>query len=226
MKLTRMLHFEKIFPEYLTLKKEKCLLLAPHPDDETFGCSGLLLKHPENFQVICITDGKHGGRHDTEEEKNSMRRQEFLEVMESYKINNYSFLEIEDRKLIYNFDKFKKINIEEYDYIFIPGYYDQHKDHKAVTVLLQKLLSEKSHKLEVKIVFFEIWSPLPLVNRVVDITGVINRKKEIISLYSSQNRYVDFLEGIVGLNRYRGMLSNVGYAEGYCEMDLKTFLKL
>ena len=38
----------------------KILLLAPHPDDESIGCGGILIKHPNNFKVICLTDGRCG----------------------------------------------------------------------------------------------------------------------------------------------------------------------
>jgi len=226
LKVARFLHFTKITPEPLILNDEKCLLLSPHPDDETFGCGGLLLNYPANFHVVCITDGRCGGYLLTEEENKVVRKNEFLQAMDFYGINSYSFMDIEDRKLIYNYEKFSSLDISDYDLIFLPSYFDQHKDHKAMSVLLQKLLKHKKYKLSMKIVFYELWAPLPLINRYVDLCPIIEKKKEAIKIYASQQKYLDFFEGIIGLNRYRGMLTSVGFAEGYSLLDVKTFKKL
>ena len=226
LKATRFLHFIKVTPEPLNLSSENCLLLCPHPDDETFGCGGLILKSPQNFHVVCITDGRSGGYNLTEEENQAIRKKEFLQAMEFYGINSYNFLEIEDRRLIYNYEKFSSLEISNYDLIFLPNYFDQHKDHKAVTVLLQKILRNKNYKPSLKIVFYELWAPLPLINRILDITPIINKKKEAINIYKSQHKYLGFENGIIGLNQYRGMQVSVGYAEGYCLIDVETFKKL
>ncbi len=220
LKVARFLHFTKITPQPLVLDSEKCLFLAPHPDDETFGCAGLLIKYPENFHVVCITDGRHG-RCESE-----ARKDEFLSAMAFYGVDSYEFLDIEDRKLIYNYEKFSSIEIADYDYVFLPNYFDQHKDHKAVNVLLQKLLKQKNYKPGLKIIFYELWSPLPIINRILDITKIAGKKKEAINIYKSQHKYLGFLDGIIGLNQYRGMLASVGFAEGYCVVDVERFREL
>ena len=46
--------------EFKIEKDMKCLILAPHSDDETIGCGGLLLKYPEVFDVYCLTNGFRG----------------------------------------------------------------------------------------------------------------------------------------------------------------------
>lgn len=40
---------------------DKCLIIAPHADDESIGCGGILLKYPQNFEVVVLTDGGKGG---------------------------------------------------------------------------------------------------------------------------------------------------------------------
>ncbi|MCK5177515.1 MAG: PIG-L family deacetylase, partial [Candidatus Aenigmarchaeota archaeon] len=60
LKASRFLYFSKTNPEPFELKtNDKCLLLAPHPDDEAFGCGGVLIKYPDNFHVVCLTNGIH-----------------------------------------------------------------------------------------------------------------------------------------------------------------------
>ncbi|OGI21814.1 MAG: hypothetical protein A2255_00660 [Candidatus Melainabacteria bacterium RIFOXYA2_FULL_32_9] len=227
LKIARIFHFEKISWSLLNLEpRDKCLLLAPHPDDETVGCAGLLLKYPKNFDIVCITDGRCGSYDHTPDETIDIRKREFEEAMEKFGISSYSFLNIEDRKLINNYSIFKSLNINDYNYILLPNYFDQNKDHKAVTVLLQKLLLNKKYKSGLKIVFYEVWSALPLPNYFFDISDVIENKKELINLYQSQVKYVSFVDGIIGLNRYRGMQSNCHYSEAFSIIDVKTFMKL
>jgi N-acetylglucosamine malate deacetylase 1 len=226
LKAARIFHYEKVEIEYFSLKNEKCLLLAPHPDDETFACAGLLIQYPDNFDVVCLTDGRHYDADLSYDEKIEIRKKEFMSVMGAYGIKSFKFLDIEDRKLVYNWEKFSTLDISGYDYIFLPSYFDQNKDHKAVTTLLQKLMRTKKYRSPLKVAFYELWSALPVVNCVVDVSRLIAEKKELIAQYSSQNKHDNFMNGIVGLNAYRGMLSSVQYAEGYCLMDVGTFLKL
>jgi len=227
LKLVNFFHFEKINPEELIIQpEEKCLVLAPHFDDETFGCGGLLIRYPQNIHIICLTDGKFGTVQNDNEEIINIRKKEFTSVMEALEITSYEFLDIQDGKLIFNYEKFKQINISDYDYIFIPNYFENHKDHKAVTKLLQQLLKEKKYKKSLKIVYYEIWSAMTMPNYFIDVTKVIRKKRELIQLYCSQNKNLWFFKGIISLNAYRGMLVNRGWAEMYTVLDLKTFKKV
>lgn len=227
LKLARAFHYEKFFcKQFLPDKNTRCLLLCPHPDDETFGCGGLLLQYPENFDIICLTDGRFGGHNQPEEEIIKIRKEEFKQCMNKLNITSFRFLDIKDRKLIYNYPVFESIEFDNYDYIFIPNYFDQHKDHKAVTTLLQKSFLSKKYKKSVRIVFYEVWAALAFPNYYVDISKIIEQKKELINIYSSQTKYVDFLEGICSLNRYRGILVNTKYAECFSILDIDTFMKL
>jgi len=227
LKLARIFHFEKIAPVKLELNSnDKCLLLVPHPDDETMGCGGLLLKHSANFDIICLTDGGRGGYDQPKDNIAAIRKLEFEKVLDKLSISNYSMLEIEDCKLINNYPVFENIDIEKYDYIFIPNYFDQHKDHKAVTTLLQKLLKSKKHKSSLKIAFYEVWSPLTIPNFYFDISDVIEEKKSLIDIYQSQLKHVDFKNGIKSLNLYRGMQFNCKYAEVFSIINIHTFMKL
>jgi len=229
LKATRFLYFAKTNPEPLVLNKDdKCLLFAPHPDDETFGCGGLLIKYPDNFHIICLTDGIHGSidKNPDHEAIKQTRKKEFISAIEIAGVNSYEFIEIEDRNLIKNYDKFKNINLSGYNYIFIPYFMDNHKDHKATNVLLQKLLNDKGCHKNQKIAFYELWSALPQFNYYVDITPIKDKKKEMINCYKSQLKNLDYLEGLIGLNKYRGTCTSLGYAESYSVINIADFLKL
>jgi len=227
LKLINFFHFEKIDPEELIIQpNEKCLVLAPHFDDETFGCGGLLIRFPQNIHIICLTDGKFGTVENNNEELVNIRKKEFISVMEELGITSYEFLDIQDGKLIFNYEKFKQIDISDYDYIFIPNYFENHKDHKAVTKLLQQFLKEKKYKKSLKIAMYEIWSAMTMPNYFLDITKVVRKKREIIKLYASQNKNLWFFKGIISLNAYRGMLVNRGWAEMYTVLDVNNFKRI
>ena len=146
--------------------------------------------------------------------------------MKICKIQNYSFLECEDKKLLWGEDKFTQIDISNYDYIFIPNIIDQHPDHKAVAINLNKALKTKKHKSNLKICFYEVWSALSFVNGFVDITDAIETKKEMIASYPSQTSQKNYEYHALGLNQYRGMLKDKKYVEAFCIIDVKDFDKI
>jgi len=99
----------------LQLKEtDKCLLLAPHADDESIGCCGLLLRYPKNFTVICLSDGRYSDKFKPIDKLIEERKLEFDCVMNELGIKSYIMLGIEDRNLINNFKTFSKIDISNY----------------------------------------------------------------------------------------------------------------
>lgn len=213
--------------EFKLTENDNCLCLCPHPDDESIGMGGVLAKFADNFEVILLTDGQKGIK-DTEQEKVvQIRQNEFEKALEVVKVNKYSSLKITDKKLIDGYDIFKTIDITKFDYIFIPNIIDQHPDHKAVALLLNRLLKEGAkHKSDLKICFYEVWSTLGFVNAFVDISDVIETKKEMISCYKSQTAQKDYEYHALGLNQYRGMLKDKKYVEAFCMLNTKDFQKM
>jgi LmbE family N-acetylglucosaminyl deacetylase len=222
--------FLAVNAEYKPLEIEsstKCLCIAPHSDDESIGMGGTLLKEGEHFDVICITNGI-GGVGKLEQEKSiQIRKTEFEQAMKMLKLNSYRFCEqIEDRELILYSKIFSTMDISDYDYIFIPNIIDQHRDHKAVSILLNQLLKNKPYKKKLKIAFYEVWQTLALPNNYIDISDVIEKKKELIGNYKSQLVSKNYIEKILGLNNYRGLIPNLDYAESFSVMDVSTFNKI
>ncbi len=215
--------------EFKIEEDTKCLILAPHSDDETIGCGGLLLKHPEIFDVYCLTNGFRGiiGNELTYEEKIATRRNEFFSVMDKLGVNYYQFFDdVDDKRLIMRYDKFKKINISQYDYIFIPNILDQHRDHKSVSILLNELLKERPYKKNLKIFMYEVWSALAVPNVFIDIEDVIDKKIELIEMYKSQIQTRDYVNKIRSLNSYRALSVQKEYVETYTRLDVNDFKKI
>jgi len=207
----------------------KCLLLSPHADDETIGCGGTLLQHSSKFDVYCLTNGFKGIKNPemTYEERVETRKKEFVEAMEKASVNYFHFFEdIDDKRLVMRYDRFKTINISDFDYIFIPNILDQHRDHKAVAVLLNELLDYKPHKKDVKIVMYEVWQTLALPNAFVNIENTIEDKINLLETYKSQNATRNYTETIRGLNLYRGLTPRCKYAEAFTVLDINEFKKI
>jgi len=215
--------FEKIFKPFINLnikplalelkKTDRCLVIAPHPDDECIGCGGIMSLNPKLFCVICLTHGD-----------NSVRSEEFKKAMKLISPNNFGMLSLKDKDVVSGYNEFKIIPISEYDYIFVPYIYDQHRDHKAVSILLNRLLVEKPDmpKKSLKIVFYEVWSTINTPNYFVDISSVFHKKSLCLAQHRSQNGE-NFAKRIGGLNNYRGMLKDVDYAETFLSMEYKDF---
>lgn len=206
---------------------QNCLCLCPHPDDESIGMGGLLALYPNLFDIILLTDGRKGIKDIPAEEVIKTREEEFKKAMQCAGIENYSFLKAEDKKLLDSYKLFKNLDIEKYDYIFVPNLIDQHPDHKAVSLLLKRLLDEGAKvNPELKICLYEVWSTLGFVNAYVDISDIIETKKSMINCYKSQTEQKDYEYHALGLNQYRGMLKDRKYVEAFCILEVDEFKKL
>ncbi|WP_415406725.1 PIG-L deacetylase family protein [Sulfurovum sp. CS9] len=200
-------NLETSYPEPLEIKEDdKILILAPHADDESIGCGGLLLKYAKQCDVIFLTDGRYGDNDIEPKQMIEIRKNEVISVMKKLEVNKFKFLDIEDTKLDSGYDIFKTINFNQYDYICIPNSLDQHPDHKAVSKHILKAFKEKRIQKDINILMYEIWGTLPLPNFYTDISDIIESKKEIINMYHSQVKHIDYATKIGALNEYRGVM--------------------
>ncbi len=205
---------------------EKALCIAPHPDDESIGMGGVLAKYKDNFDVICLTDGSKGIKNQDTQSIVQTRIIEFENAQKVAGIKNYRNLGIADREVCNSYETFSQIDTKKYDYIFIPNLIDTHYDHRACFIHLQKMLREKKHKPNLKILFYEVWGALSSPNVLVEITDVVQTKAEMIKCYKSQLERKDYLNAILGLNKYRGLTKNIEYSEAFWLLDCKEVLKL
>lgn len=213
--------------EFLIKPEDKCLCLSPHADDESIGMGGTLSLFPDNFNVILIADGQKGIKDLPVQEIIELREEEFKNALSVAGIKEYSFLRAPDKKLLESYEFFKTIDISKYDYIFIPNIIDQHPDHKAVSLMLEKLLkSGIKLKSNLKICFYEVWSTLGLVNNFINISEVVDKKKQMIECYKSQTAQKDYVYHALGLNQYRGMLKDKKFVEAFLILNIDDFYKI
>lgn len=212
--------------ELILTADDKCLCIAPHSDDESIGCGGTLSKYPKNFDVICLTQSRKINDKRDEINEDSTRSIEFKNAMNKADVDSHKILKLKDKEVLCDYEKFSSIDISKYDYVFIPNILDQHSDHKAISLLLKRLIKNKPHKKGLKIAFYEVWSALAVPNSYINISGFIEKKKELINSHVSQIATRDYTNKAVSLNAYRGLPHNINYAEAFCLVDISTFLKM
>ncbi len=203
-----------IKPKELVIKPtDKICVLAPHADDETIGCGGLLALYGPQCDVMLLTDGTKGGDRNMPDEVQRVREREFAKAMQFFDVRAFLFMRAPDGELITSYDSFKKLDFTKFDYVFMPHAQDGHKDHVVPQAFFRRL--KKEHP-EVKAVpvYYEVWGAMSAPTHFIDISAVAEKKREAMGLYASQNN-IDYAGRILGLNHYRGMRHGVEYAEAY-----------
>ena len=208
------------------------IVISPHPDDETLGAGGSLLKHKEkgdNIYWINITNIKEEYGYPS----NFVRkRQEEIEtVINKYKFDDFLDLSLKPTSLgdkdipiiisrITNFiEKVKPV------ILYVPFYGDPHSDHRIVFNALTPFFKSFRYPYIKKVLMMEITSETDnqfvkpfLPNVFVDISNYIDKKLEIMSIYESEigeHHFPRSIENIKRLAMYRGSQCNCKYAESF-----------
>lgn len=212
---------------------KKVVVISVHPDDETLGCGGTIIKHLKNgdeVHCILITGG------------NSEQQVIWNKVKEAYHFTtvtelNFTELDLMDmslNKLIPPIsDAFKTIQPQ---IVYMPNRSDAHSDHKAIFNAVASCTKSFRYPYIEQVLMLEVISetdfalPLPesafIVNYFVDISEEMQQKLEIMSLYESEMLPYPQTRNnstMIALNRYRGSQINAEYAEAF--MSLKTIVR-
>ena len=213
---------------------KKIIVIAPHPDDETLGCGGTLLKHlynNDNIYWIIVTSmhTKDGWSR----EKIETRNKEILSVAKKYefkKIFNLEYSpgkigEIDTASII---DKFRKIYKEIKPHlIYSPYINDVHSDHQIIAkAAVSSIKNFRSPSIE-KVMFYETISEtnfnfgIPYnfnPNLFVDISNFLRKKINIVGIYKSEIKKHPFArskESLTAKAVLNGGIIGVKYAEAF-----------
>lgn len=202
----------------------KILVITPHPDDESIAMGGFLRKYNSNCTVLLCTNGALGNPEWDIDKTIEIRKKEFISAMNYLEIKQFFFLNIMDQKLRRHLSMINKYIDKEYDYIFLPNVNDNHPDHKCIYSYVRNYLRFK--RIRSTIVEYEVWTPILNPNYFLDISDVYETKISAIKKYECQLKHIRYDKGILGLNRYRGMLCNTNYTEAfYVHYHLKEKIK-
>lgn len=184
----------------LEVPASQVLVLAPHPDDEIFGCAGAIaahLKHGASVHVVVLTEGSLQGVGDE-------RAQECLAAAAVLGYGQPMFWHEPDRSLAASDRLINKLanllNSKEIDLIYAPSPWEIHPDHRQASWLAVEAV-RRAHGF-CRIAFYEVGSPLR-PNLLLDITPYLELKQKAMACFRSQMAFQPYDEQINALNRFR-----------------------
>lgn len=202
-------------------KNKKILIIAPHPDDEIFCCSSVLMNYAEQCDIVLLTYGEGGNPGWSKQRTARVRKNEFRSIMKYINIHKCMELKLPDGNVNKNGFILRKLPYERYDYIFLPSRYDSHKDHSCVYGIVSREVRKK--KWKGKLFEYEMWGMLQKPSHYIDITDKVNQKKELMMMYKSQEMYIDYCDRILALNYFRAIeVPPAGYIECFYQKPEKT----
>lgn len=201
----------------------KVLVLAPHPDDEVFGCGGCMALYARDgvtVEVRVLTDG--GGYLSGAQRESAVRirQDESRRAATLLGVAELSFEDFQDRKL--SADPRFPVRMNELidetsaDVVFVPSLWEVHPDHRVIAwAAVEACLRRQAMRGDAPVLaFFEVGAP-QRPNCLIDISAVAALKKQAMGLFESQLAVQPYDRHIAALNVFRTYaLPGVGAAEG------------
>jgi LmbE family N-acetylglucosaminyl deacetylase len=210
------------------------IVISPHPDDETLGCGGTLLKHNKNNDDLYWLIITRPVEENYSKNFIQKRELEIEKVKSKYKFTKTFQLNYQSAKLdkiltsdlISDIgDVFKQINPE---IIYLPFRNDIHTDHKYVFDAVLSCTKSFRYPSIRKVLIYETLSETEFApsltsnafqpNCFSDISSFMEEKVEIMKVYESEMGEHPFPRSernIKALATYRGATAGVEYAEAF-----------
>jgi LmbE family N-acetylglucosaminyl deacetylase len=213
----------------------KILVISPHPDDETLGCGGTILKHKDlgdqiYWLIITNIDVENGWGKDIIEK----RQKEIETVAEMYGFEktfklDYPTAKLDTIPIQKIIESISKVIFEiKPEIIYLPNRSDVHTDHQIAFKAAYSCTKNFRYPFIKKILMYETLSEtefapaLPentfIPNVFMDITKYFEKKLEIFKIYKSEVMEKSLprsLEIIEALAKYRGSQIGKKYAESF-----------
>jgi LmbE family N-acetylglucosaminyl deacetylase len=213
----------------------KVIIISAHPDDETLGAGGTILKHKENgdevYWLIVTNVFESEG---FSKERVLSRKQEIEEVSRLYsfkKVYNleYPTMKLNDTILFELVNKISYIFQQlEPEIIYVMNRSDAHSDHRIVFDAVMSCTKSFRYPYVKKVLMYECLSETefaPILpervfqaNYYVDISNFLNKKIEIMKIFDSELAEHPFprsIKNIEALATFRGATVGVLYAEAF-----------
>lgn len=229
----------------LSLKHQRILIIAPHPDDEVFGCGGLISRCKREGGKIFVLFMTVGTTKDFSKKGISTqveRLNEIRRVVKLFKIDGYRVAfpgddyhlrldTVAQKDLVHEIERGKNISLEVLRPTMVIGSApdDYNQDHRAVANAMMtatRPAAADMKALQPIVLYSELpsssWTPhaqRTTKNFFVELTqDDLKRKIAAIRLYKSQlkgPRSPISVKGATALAQLRGMQSGTDWAEAY-----------
>ena len=218
------------------------LVVAPHPDDETLGCGGALLRHiAEGDQVHWLIMSTLTQEIGFSQERIESRYKEIEKVAKSYKFSSVKQADFTTTRL----DTYPKsalievvsevVNRIEPEIVYLPYRNDVHSDHAKVFDAVASCTKSFRYPSIKRVRAYETLSETEFSinpedsgfkpNLWVDISDYLEQKIEIMKMYKGElgeHPFPRSEEAIKALATIRGVVAGVESAESF--MSLKEIL--
>jgi N-acetylglucosamine malate deacetylase 1 len=215
--------------------KNNVIVISVHPDDETLGCGGSILKHRHKgdhvFWIICTAIHENQGWN---ADKVKRRDQEIKTVANAYGFTNTYQLELPNARLdqVPTRDLIQKIsniiNDIKPNIMYLVNRSDIHSDHKIVFQAVLSCTKNFRYPFITRILMYECLSETEfspalsentfIPNVFIDISDFMDQKLEIMKIYKSEimeHNLPRSISAIKALATYRGSRIGVQYAESF-----------
>jgi N-acetylglucosamine malate deacetylase 1 len=183
------------------------LVLAPHPDDETIGCGGALVRHVAAGDrvtvVVATSGGATGGGAGVVA---AARERECRAACAELGVGEPVFLRLPDGGLAGCVDQLAtalRTLGRDAATVYVPALVDPHRDHRAAALAVARA------GLDADVLGYEVWSPAP-ADVALDVTAVWPRKEGALRCYPVALAAVDYVTATAGLAAYRGVTAGLG----------------
>lgn len=217
--------------EASTFDAASVLVLAPHPDDEIFGCGAALASlrtAGADVVVLLVTDGAVTADPAEYRRVADVRLDESRAALEILGGGRVESLGLPDRGLGSRISEItrelrKALRAHRPDLVFVPSPVEIHPDHRAVAAAFL----EAAHDFSGRAAFYEISQPFR-PNFLLDATPYVEKKEKAMAAFGSQNAGRDYPAFVRGLNAYRRMTlgPEVKAAEGFVVLEASELRRL
>lgn len=213
----------------------KVIIISAHPDDETLGAGGTILKHKQTGDEIywlIVTDVFES--EGFSKERVLSRKQEIEDVSKLYSFNDvynlgYPTMKLNDTILFELVNKISQIFQElKPETIYVMNRSDAHSDHRIVFDAVMSCTKSFRYPYVKKVLMYECISETefaPILpervfqpNYFVDISDFLFNKIEIMKIFDSElgeHPFPRSIKNIEALATYRGATIGVNYAEAF-----------
>jgi LmbE family N-acetylglucosaminyl deacetylase/glycosyltransferase involved in cell wall biosynthesis len=206
------------------------LVLAPHADDEVFGCGATLVQAREagaEVRVVVLTNGEAQGEPE-------VRRREALRAAEILGLPEYVFWELADRSLRPRDPALTKrlrdllLGVRP-RVLLVPSPAEVHPDHRALALLVYGLLQTADPGTDLHVALqgtrlaaYEV-TPVLRPNLLVDVGGQWEKAVKAAEAYESQLEHRPYAEVMDGMARARSISlpAEVRRAQAFHVVDMR-----
>ena len=213
----------------------KVIVISAHPDDETLGAGGTLLKHQLNGdEVYWLIVTNISEEYGFDKERVGSRQDEINKVSKLYQFKDifkldYPTMRLTDHDLTDLIPKISGIfHKVEPEIVYVMNRSDAHSDHRVVFNAVMACTKSFRYPFVKQVMMYECISEtefapaLPekafIPNYFVDVTAFMEQKLHVLSIFASEMQEHPFprsYDNVMALAHFRGASVGVQYAEAF-----------